>query len=202
MLAYIKGTVEQIGQDYVVVENNNIGYRIKTPGSVVMGIQGLHQQITLYTYMYVREDEISLFGFLTRDELEIFRLLITVNGVGPKVANAVLTAMTADEFRMAVLSGDVKMITRANGLGTKGAQRIIMELKDKMKLEDFAGVGDGEAILESGGLEKDKAVAEAGMALVSLGYSDTEALRAIRAAGDLSGMDTETVIKRALKELI
>lgn len=199
MLAYIKGTVEEIGEDYIVLENQNTGYYIKTPGSVARGISGLHQSVTLHTYMHVREDEISLYGFLTRDALEIFKLLITVNGVGPKAANAILTALTEDEFRMAVLSGDVKMITRANGIGAKGAQRIIMELKDKLKLEDMLGVdSDGAVSGESAG----DASVEASMALVSLGYSNTEALRAIRAVGDVQGMDAEEIIKLALKKLI
>lgn len=201
MLAYIKGTVEQIGEDYVVLENQNIGFRIKTPGSVIMGIQGLHQQVTLYTYMYVREDEISLFGFLTRDALEIFKLLITVNGVGPKVANAVLTAMTEDEFRMAVLSGDVKAITRANGLGAKGAQRIIMELKDKIQLEDMTGLSD-EGAFTAGDAGDGSAAVEASMALVALGYSNTEALRAVKSVGDTSGLDAEAIVKLALKALL
>lgn len=201
MLAYIKGTVEQIGEDYVVLENQNIGFRIKTPGSVIMGIHGLHQQVTLYTYMYVREDEISLFGFLTKDALEIFKLLITVNGVGPKVANAVLTAMTEDEFRMAVLSGDVKAITKANGLGAKGAQRIIMELKDKIQLEDMTGLSDTGAFT-AGDAEGGSAAVEASMALVALGYSNTEAMRAVKSVGDTSGLDAEAIVKLALKALL
>lgn len=201
MLAYIKGTVEEIGEDYVVVENQNIGYYIKTPGSVIMNIAGLHSQVTLHTYMYVREDELSLYGFLTKDALQMFRLLITVNGVGPKVANAILTALTEDELRMAVLSGDTKAITRANGIGTKGAQRIIMELKDKIRLEDMIDSGRDARGAGMGRFDGDAAV-EASMALVALGYSDTEALRAIRALGDIENMDAEAVIKLALKNLI
>lgn len=200
MLAYIKGTVEEIGEDYVVVENQNIGYYIKTPGSVIMGIPGLHSQVILYTYMYVREDELSLYGFLTRDALELFKLLITVNGVGPKVANAILTALSEDELRMAVLSGDVKAITKANGIGAKGAQRIIMELKDKISLEDMIGTEETYQNVASG--QAGDAVVEASMALVSLGYSNTEALKAIKAVGDTEGMDAEAIIKLALKKLI
>ena len=201
MLAYIKGTVEQIGEDFVVVENNGMGYLIKTPGSVTREIQKLHQQVTIYTYMHVREDEISLFGFLTRDALELFKLLITVNGVGPKVANAVLTALSEDELRMAVLSGDVKAITRANGLGAKGAQRIIMELKDKIALDDMLEGADQDGFTGENAQTQDASV-EASMALVSLGYSNTEALRAIKALGDTDGMSAEDIIKLALKKLI
>ncbi len=201
MLAYIKGTVEEIGEDYVVVENQNIGYYIKTPGSVIMNISGLHSQVILHTYMYVREDELSLYGFLTKDALQLFRLLITVNGVGPKVANAILTALTEDELRMAVLSGDVKAITKANGIGAKGAQRIIMELKDKIQLEDMIGT-DSNALDTVSGRSDGDAVVEASMALVALGYSNTDALRAIKAVGDTEGMDAEAIIKLALKKLI
>lgn len=201
MLAYIKGTVEEIGEDYVVVENQNIGYYIKAPGSVIMNISGLHSQVILHTYMYVREDELSLYGFLTKDALQLFRLLITVNGVGPKVANAILTALTEDELRMAVLSGDVKAITKANGIGAKGAQRIIMELKDKISLEDMIGT-DSNALDTVSGRPDGDAVVEASMALVALGYSNTDALRAIKAVGDTEGMDAEAIIKLALKKLI
>lgn len=201
MLAYIKGTIEEIGEDYVVVENQNIGYYIKTPGSVIMNLTGLHSQITLHTYMYVREDELSLYGFLTRDALNLFRLLITVNGVGPKAAMAILTVLTEDELRMAVLSGDVKAITKANGIGAKSAQRIIMELKDKIQLEDMISA-DRDMTDTIQGQPDGDAVVEASMALVALGYSNTDALRAIRAVGDTEGMDTEAIIKLALKKLI
>lgn len=201
MLAYIKGTVEEIGEDYVVVENQNMGYYVKTPGSVVMNISGLHSEVKLHTYMYVREDELSLYGFLTKDALELFQLLIAVNGVGPKAASAILTALSEDELRMAVLSGDVKALTKANGIGAKGAQRIIMELKDKICLDDMVGIGD-DSEYEAPGQAGGDAVVEASMALVSLGYSNTEALRAVKAIGATEGMEAEEIIKLALKKLI
>ena len=201
MLAYIKGTVEEIGEDYVVVENQNMGYYVKTPGSVVMNISGLHSEVKLHTYMYVREDELSLYGFLSKDALELFQLLIAVNGVGPKAASAILTALSEDELRMAVLSGDVKALTKANGIGAKGAQRIIMELKDKICLDDMVGIGDVSEY-EAPGQAGGDAVVEASMALVSLGYSNTEALRAVKAIGATEGMEAEEIIKLALKKLI
>lgn len=197
MLAFIRGTVEEIGEDYIVLENGGMGYLIKVPGSVSQAIGGLHRQVTLHTYMHVREDEMSLFGFLSKDALSLFKLLITVNGVGPKVANSILTALDADQLRMAILSGDVKSITKANGIGTKGAQRIIMELKDKLDLEDMLE-HSGDSVVSS----DDDRVAEAAMALVSLGYSNMEALGAIKKVDNAEQMDVEVLIKAALKKLI
>ncbi len=198
MIAFIRGTVEELGEDYVVLENQGMGYCVKVPGSVVQSIGVLHKQVTLYTYMHVREDEMSLFGFLTKDALAMFKLLITVNGIGPKVANSVLTALSADELKMAILSGDVKSITKANGVASKGAQRIVMELKDKIDIEDMLGQDNNVATAT---MDNDN-VAEAAMALVALGYSNMEALGAIKNIENADAMDVETLIKTALKKLI
>lgn len=198
MLAYIKGTVEELGDGYVVLENQNIGYYIKTPASVISGIAGLHSQLTLYTYMYVREDEISLYGFASHDALNLFKQLITVSGVGPKVAVSILSALSEDALRMAIVTGDVKSLTKANGLGAKGAQRIIMELKDKITMEDALD----SSMQTASEMSDHDSVLEASMALVALGYSQAEALSAIRVVPDAGAMDVELLIKQALKRLI
>lgn len=201
MLAYIRGTLEYSTEDSVVVENNGIGYQIKTTASVLNKLPKLHSEITLFTYMYIREDEVSLYGFLSRDELMVFGLLIGISGVGPKAATSILSALSVDELRMAVLSGDVKAISKANGVGAKGAQRIIIELKDKLKLEDILH-GEEEDAVTGEHVTGNDVKSEAALALTSLGYSNMEALRAINKVKGSEDMDAETLLKAALKFML
>ena len=142
----------------------------------------------------------QLYGFLTKDDLQIFRLLLGVNGIGPKAALGILAALSADELRFAVLSDDVKTISRAPGIGKKTAQKLILELKDKLKLEDAfeAKLSHVEADAEVSSFDGNKEAVEA---LVALGYSSTEALRAVRKVTDVSPDDVEGILKAALKNL-
>ena len=142
VISYIRGPLEEKREDSVVVEAGNIGYRIFIPSSVLGELPGLGEEVKIYTYFSVREDGMSLYGFLSKQDLEMFRQLIGVNGVGPKSALGILSALKPDVLRMAVLSGDAKAISKAPGVGAKTAQRIILDLKDKVKAEDvlFAGV--------------------------------------------------------------
>ena len=135
MIGYIKGAVEGISADYILLECHDIGYQIYTSGMALASIT-MHQDMKIYTYLHVREDGVTLFGFPTTEELNTFKLLIGVSGIGPKVALAVLSALTVQELALAVMAGDTKTITKANGIGAKGAARLIMELKDKMQVED------------------------------------------------------------------
>lgn len=141
VISYIRGPLEEKREDSVVVEAGNIGYRIFIPSSVLGELPGLGEEVKIYTYFSVREDGMSLFGFLSRQDLEMFRQLIGVNGVGPKSALGILSALKPDVLRLAVISGDAKAISKAPGVGAKTAQRIILDLKDKIKAEDvlFAG---------------------------------------------------------------
>ena len=141
----------------------------------------------------MREDALGLFGFLTQDDLKIFKLLITVNGVGPKAALAILSAMTADELRFAILAEDAKAIAKAPGIGPKTAKRMIIELKDKLNLESMIeDPGDAAANV------RDEVI----MALTALGYGNTEAVRAVRAVSGADEMDSETLLKQALKKIM
>lgn len=133
MISYIRGPLEEKREDSVVVEAGNIGYRIFIPSSVLGELPGLGEEVKIYTYFSVREDGMSLYGFLSKQDLEMFRQLIGVNGVGPKSALGILSALKPDVLRMAVLSGDAKAISKAPGVGAKTAQRIILDLKDKVK---------------------------------------------------------------------
>lgn len=198
MIGYIKGAVEGISADYILLECHDIGYQIYTSGMALARIT-MHQEMKIYTYLHVREDGVTLFGFPTTEELNTFKLLIGVSGIGPKVALAVLSALTVQELALAVMAGDTKTITKANGIGAKGAARLIMELKDKMQIEDaFATteIPDAADIATS-----QDGVQDTVMALVSLGYSDTEALKAIKQVPDADTMDSEQLLKAALKKI-
>lgn len=200
MLAFIKGELIHIGSDYIVVETGQIGYEIAVPQSVIVDIPRVGQEVKIHTYMNVREDAIKLFGFLTRDDLEVFKLLITVSGIGPKGACAILSVLTTDELKYAILADDSKTIAKAPGVGSKTAQKVIIELRDKMKVEDlFTSNGNGNTIMSS---VSNDSVGEAVQALVVLGYTSTEATRAIRGINSDEEMSVEELIKGALKKLI
>ncbi|MDO4261670.1 MAG: Holliday junction branch migration protein RuvA [Eubacteriales bacterium] len=202
MIAFLRGTVEDVTETSVVLDVGGVGYEVLAPGQLLSAAGGIGRELKVYTYMQVREDAVVLFGFLTRDDLAMFRLLIGVSGVGPKAGLAVLSALGADELRFAVLSDDAKRIARTPGVGAKTAQKIILELKDKLDLEDAfekkLGSSDlSDAAEASGG----SAVQEAVEALVALGYGSTEALRAVKAAKPDDDMDAETILKAALKRM-
>ena len=200
MYSYIKGELVEILADKIVVEANNIGYNIFVPGEMISCLPGVGSEVKIYTYTYVREDALTLYGFLTRDDLMVFQLLIGVSGIGPKGALAILSVMTTDDLRFAVLGEDEKAIAKAPGIGGKTAKRLILELKDKLKLEDaFAGaLSKNETLPQNGnGTVKNDAV----LALTSLGYSSSEALKALQNVAITEDMDVEEVLKSALKQM-
>ncbi len=200
MYAYLKGKVAEVSGDNLVMEVGNIGYNIRIPGSVVPLLPPAGQEVKVYTYTSVREDALQLFGFLSRDDLEMYKMLISVSGIGPKGGLAVLSAMRADEVRMAVVSQDAKAIAKAPGIGNKTAQRIILELKDRVSLPDvFPSQAQESGAVQTTGLGQ--AREEAVEALTALGYSSTDALRAVKAVGG-EGMDVESLLKAALKKMI
>ena len=200
MLAFVQGRLIETGTDYVVLDNQGIGYLIYTPVSVLENLPPIGQDIKIYTYMYVREDQLTLCGFLTREDLEIFKLLIGVSGIGPKGALGLLSRISPNEFRFAVMSGDSKTIAKAPGIGPKTAQKLIIELKDKLKLEDmFEEKPEVNADVSHGGSSAEK---ETIMALVALGYSETEAFRAVQKVEASPETDSETLLKLALKQML
>lgn len=200
MYAYIKGKIEDIAADRVVIEANNIGYNVFVPSGVIAAVGYTGREVKLYTYLNVKEDAFTLFGFLTKEDLELFKLLITVNGIGPKGAMGILGALPADDLRFAIMSGDSKTISSAPGIGAKTAQKIIIELKDKLKTVDFVKAvnpGDiGSDIPSDGDI-----VSEAVLALTSLGYGQAEALKAIRQCASENMDSVEQLIKEALKKM-
>ena len=203
MIAFIQGELCEVGQDTIIVACQGIGYEIQVPVSVAQSLPNPGNRVKIYTYTYVREDALGLFGFLTRDDLTVFKLLITVNGVGPKAALAILSSMTADELRLAILAEDAKAISKAPGIGPKTAKRMIIELKDKLDLESMIDNHGDSSTYAPGNAEAAASVRdEVIMALTALGYSNTEAVRAVRAVSGADEMDSETLLKQALKKIM
>lgn len=203
MIAFIQGELCEVGQDTIIVACQGIGYEIQVPVSVAQSLPDPGNRVKIYTYTYVREDALGLFGFLTRDDLTVFKLLITVNGVGPKAALAILSSMTADELRFAILAEDAKAISKAPGIGPKTAKRMIIELKDKLDLESMIDNHGDSSTYAPGNAEAAASVwDEVIMALTALGYSNTEAVRAVRAVSGADEMDSETLLKQALKKIM
>ena len=203
MIAFIQGELCEVGQDTIIVACQGIGYEIQVPVSVAQSLPDPGNRVKIYTYTYVREDALGLFGFLTKDDLTVFKLLITVNGVGPKAALAILSSMTADELRFAILAEDAKAISKAPGIGPKTAKRMIIELKDKLDLESMIDNHGDSPTYAPGNAEAAASVRdEVIMALTALGYSNTEAVRAVRAVSGADEMDSETLLKQALKKIM
>lgn len=202
MISFIKGELDSIYEDGIVIENGGIGYDIKVPLSVMNELPSIGEEVKIYTYLYVREDILCLYGFLSRDDLQVFKLLITVNGIGPKGALGILSTISPDDLRFAVLADDAKAIAKAPGIGAKTASKLILELKDKLKLEDaFEQKLSKTATDSSTGASDVNAKNEAIQALVALGYSNTEALKAVRSIEITPDMDTEDILKLSLKKI-
>ena len=203
MIAFLKGEVADMTEGSVVLDVNGVGYEVLVPGQLISMLEGIGQSLKLYTYMQVREDAMVLFGFLTKDDLQMFRMLIGVNGVGPKAGLSIISALGADDLRFAVLADDAKKIARSPGIGAKTAQKIILELKDKLDLEEAfekklaADHIAPEAVAAAG----NDVVQDAVQALVALGYGSTEALKVVRAVKPTEDMSVEDVLKEALKRM-
>lgn len=196
MITYVKGELTEIFDQSIVIEAYGVGYEIMVPKSIMGALPQKGHTMKIYTYQNVKEDALDLFGFLSYDDLSVFKLLITVNGIGPKGALSILSAITPDDLRMAVLTDDVKTIQQAPGIGGKTAQKLIIELKDKLKIEDVIFGHGASGIEVKTGIDDE--VVEA---LVSLGYSYTESMKVVRAIETDDTIDSEALLKLALKKL-
>ena len=204
MISFVKGKLVYIYENTIIVENNGIGYEIFVPMSVIGNMPQIGSEVMIYTYMNVREDALQLFGFLDRETLEVFKLLITVRGIGPKAAIGVLGTLSADDIRYAVMAEDAKTIAKAPGIGAKTASKVVIELKDKLKMRDTAEDIKSEIDGQQSIFEKDdtkQAVSDAIEALVALGYSATEATKAVRKADKGDSVTVEELLKLSLKYL-
>lgn len=203
MYAYIKGTLTEMTEDAVVVEAGGIGYNIKVSTTTADLLPGVGSEVKIYTYTLVREDAFSLYGFLTRDDLDIFKKLITVSGIGPKGGLAILSVMSADALRFAVAAGDAKAIAKAPGIGAKTAERVILDLRDKISIEDTlrsvgaAGNGTGADMGTADNMMKREAIE----ALVALGYSASDATAAVKKVDVGEDATSESILKMALKHM-
>ncbi len=201
MIAYVKGTVEDISEDNAVVDIGGIGVNVRISADTAARLPGIGEKVKLYTYTSVREDAMQLFGFLARNDLEIFKKCITVSGIGPKGALAILSVLDADSLRFAIMSGDVKAITKAPGIGAKTAERLILELKDKIKIDDALIDREIAATQAVGAGADTPQKREAVEALMSLGYGQAEAAKAVGAIEGIESMDSGAVLKAALKKM-
>ena len=200
MIGYIKGIVADKQDEYVIVDNQGIGWQIFVPASLLDSELRTGEEVKLYTWLHVREDAMQLYGFYTKDDLDVFRMLLNVSGIGPKVALGILSFLTADDLRFAVLADDAARIAKAPGVGKKTAQKLILELKDKFKLDE-AFEKKLEHVQQDAvpGSTAGDASSDAVQALVALGYSGTEALQAVRKVQIDESMDSEAILKAALK---
>ena len=223
MIAFLRGTVAAVYDGAAEIDVNGVGYEVRIAGDTVQRLAsaGRDEEIRIYTYTYLREDQIALYGFLSREDLELFKLLITVSGVGPKGALALLSVGTADDLRFAIMTGDAKMIARAPGVGKKTAERLILDLRDKVAglydagfaaiaagaAGDAGGIDASDYIPQAGAAGTDDAAREAIEALTALGYSRAEASKAVRACKENAAKngtdpgDTESILKAALRYL-
>ena len=180
MISFIKGILEEKREDSLVVENQGIGYEILVPATVLDEMPSTGNDVKIYTYMHVREDDLKLFGFLSKEDLTMFKMLIKVNGIGPKGALGILSVMTSDELRFAILADDAKAIAKAPGIGAKTAGKLILELKDKCDWQEMIQQSLSVTQKQEEKTGVSMAGKEAVEALVALGYSSTEAAQAVR----------------------
>lgn len=207
MFSYIRGPLTEILGDVVVVEAGSIGWNIHVPLSMLERLPRIGEEVRIYTSFQVREDAMTLYGFLSRQDLQMFRMLLGVNGIGPKAALGILSVMNPENLRMAIVSEDAKSIARAPGIGPKTAKRVILDLKDKIRMDDLLPSGiTGEELspgmAEGSLISADGAAKEAIEALVALGYSLSEASKAVRQIPVDESMTAEAVLKASLKYLV
>ena len=199
MFYYVSGPVADIGPGLAVIDCGGVGYACATTNYTLSQLKK-GTPAKLYTYLNVREDAMELFGFADQSELRSFKLLISVSGVGPRAALAILSAVTPQQLALAVVTGDEKALTAANGIGKKIAQRVILELKDKLAAEEAVVSGKGSVPMAAGGLPHSKK-SEATAALAVLGYGSAEIAAALKGI-DMDALSLEDVIRQALKKMM
>ncbi|AGY75506.1 Holliday junction branch migration protein RuvA [Clostridium autoethanogenum] len=197
MYEYIKGIYKGVNKDYIVVENNGIGYKINTSGSTIAKTPKVGKNIVLYLQQIVREDFIGLYGFLTKEELSMFNLLLTINGIGARAALSILSISDVNNLKYAIISEDEKNLVRAPGIGKKTAQRIILELKDKIDVGELTNSED-----DIDNINATQNTSEVLEALIALGYSEKEGNKALASIDKTKESSTEDMIKKALKFLM
>lgn len=203
MISYIRGEVALVEESRMIIDVGGVGYGIYMPGRVLSALPPVGREVKVYTYLNVKEDAMQLFGFLSKDDLAVFRQVITVSGIGPKGGLSILSQLSADDLRFAVVAGDAKAISAAQGIGKKTAEKLILELKDKLTLPDLNANSTSDDVsvsVVSGGTSAVQQ--DAVSALVALGYGNTEALKAVRQVTVTEDSNVEDVLKQALKYMM
>ncbi len=196
MISFVKGILSEVSLDSIVVEAGSIGVSINVPTTVLGQLPPIGNEVKVYTYLKVSEDALTLYGFNTRADLDMFCRIISVSGIGPKGALGILSTLSPNDLRIAIMTGDVKSISKSPGIGAKSAQRMILELKDKVTAADIIGSGDSAATISTSGVQ-----GEAMEALVALGYTNTEAGGAIAGISVDEETSVQDILKIALKKL-
>ena len=203
MIASVKGKLEGVTADSVIIDVNGLGVEAIVPSSVINRLPRPNEDVKLHTYMHVREDAMQLYGFLAKEDLDFFKLLITVNGIGPKAAIAILSSMSTDVLTFAILSEDIKTIEKAQGIGAKTAKKLVLELKDKVGVINEKTLTRGtDSELVSVSVAGSKVKEEAYQVLEALGYSRTEAMKSVSAVEITEEMTAEELVKLALKNMM
>lgn len=201
MISYVRGEIVSFEEDKVIVDVNGIGYGIYMPAQSMGRLPMAGSEVKLHTYFSVKEDSMQLYGFLTKDELEVFKLVIGVNGIGPKGGLGILSKLTPNDLRFAVMSKDVKAISAAPGIGKKTAEKLILELKDKLSIEDALDANEEQNANMHASVGQSVQM-DAVQALVALGYGNTEAMKAVKKVEMNESATVEEVLKSALKLLM
>lgn len=200
MISYIRGELAAITEEKAIVDVGGVGYGIFMSGQAISRLPQIGHEVKIHTFLNVKEDIMQLFGFLTADDLRVFKLVIGVNGIGPKGGLNLLSQLTPDELRFAVAANDIKAISAAPGIGKKTAEKLILELRDKLSLEDalenYSSEGVGVSENGAGDLQSD-----AVQALVALGYGSSEAVKAVRQVTVTADMGSDDILKQALKHM-
>lgn len=202
MISYLRGVLAALEEEKIIIDVGGVGFGVYMSGQAMGKLPSVGKEVKIHTYLNVKEDAMQLYGFLTRDDLSVFRLLIGVNGIGPKGGLGVLSALSPDDLRFAVLSNDVKAICAAPGIGKKTAEKLILELRDKLKLEDALDHIAAESEISKEVSAYGEIQSEAVQALVALGYGSTEALKAVRQVEIQETMEVEDVLRLALKYIM
>ena len=205
MYAYLNGIVAEVTEDTCIIEVNDIGYQVCISTQTASKLPSIGNKVRMYTYTWVREDAFLLYGFLSRKDLEFFKKCITVSGIGPKGALGLLSVMDADELRFAIIAQDVKAISKAPGIGKRTAERLILELKDKLDIQEALsdlGKGDAQIPAATTFTMDNPGKKEAVEALVALGYGQTESVKAVNAVDGADTMESGLLLKKALKHLL
>ena len=202
MVSYIRGELVAVEEEKVIVDVNGVGYGVYMPVQSMNYLPSLGEDVKLHTYMNVREDAIQLYGFLTKDDLKVFKLLISVSGIGPKGGLSILSYMSPDDLRFAVMANDAKTISKAPGIGKKTAEKLIIELKDKLNIEDVLNSVSQTSSVSVPVNSSNEIQSEAVQALVALGYGSTDAMKAVKKVELNENSTVEDVLKLALKNMM